>query len=161
MSSSEIDERQFLRHTLATLAYRGGKVIRDVPEGFGSFSGGAGTRTPSQILAHIGDLLDWVLSQAEGRQAWKETPPGEWSADVERFHRGLAALDAYLASEAPLAHPAARMFQGGIADALTHVGQIAMLRRMAGGPVRAENYFQAEIVIGRVGQEQAKPKREF
>ena len=123
--------------------------------------GGAGTRTPSQILAHIGDLLDWVLSQAEGRQAWKETPPGEWSADVERFHRGLAALDAYLASEAPLAYPAARMFQGGIADALTHVGQIAMLRRMAGGPVRAENYFQAEIVIGRVGTEQTKPRREF
>ena len=89
------------------------------------------------------------------------TPPGEWSADVERFHRGLAALDAFLASDAPLGFPAARMFQGGIADALTHVGQIAMLRRMAGAPVKGENYFQAEIVIGRVGAEQAKPRREF
>jgi hypothetical protein len=132
-----------------------------VPDGFGGFSGGAGTRTPSQILAHVCDLFDWVLSQAEGRQAWKETPPGEWSADVARFHRGLAALDALLASDAPLGFPAARMFQGGIADALTHIGQIAMLRRMAGGPVKGENYFQADIVIGRLGAEQGKPRREF
>ena len=33
-------ERAFLRHTVATLAYRGGKAIRDVPEGFGGFTSG-------------------------------------------------------------------------------------------------------------------------
>ena len=155
-------ERAFLRHTVAVLAYRGGKVVRDAPAGFGGFAvGDQQSRTPSQILAHVGDLLDWVLSQAEGRQAWKETPPGEWSADVERFHRGLAALDAYLSSDAPLGYPATRMFQGGIADALTHVGQLAYLRRLAGARVKGENYFRAEIAAGRVGPDQSARRREF
>ena len=155
-------DRAFLRHTVATLAYRGGKAIRDAPAGFGGLVvGDRKSRTPSEILAHIGDLLDWLLSQAQGAEKWKPTPPGEWEADVQRFFRGLEALDAYLASDAPLAVPAQQMFQGGIADALTHVGQIAFLRRLAGAPVRGENYFRAEISMGRVGTDQSSRRREF
>ena len=154
-------KREMLRHTLATLAYRGGKAVRGAPEGFGGFGAGGGSRTPLQILAHIGDLLDWALSMARGEQRWNDSPPKEWDEEVARFFEGLAAFDAYLASDAPLAVPAEGLFQGPVADALTHVGQIALLRRMAGAPVRGENYFKAEIVAGRVGAEQAAPRREF
>jgi hypothetical protein len=96
-----------------------------------------------------------------GESVWRETPPGRWEDDVLRFHAALERLDAFLTSEAPLAHPPGRIFQGPIADALTHIGQLAMLRRMAGSPMRGENYFVADIVSGRLGPEQAPPMREF
>ena len=154
-------ERQMLRHTLATLAYRGGKTLRGAPEGFSGFRASASTRTPGQVLAHIGDLLDWALSIAQGKQEWHNSQMQSWELDSQRFFAALAALDAYLASGEPLGAPVEKLFQGPIADALTHVGQIAILRRMADAPVRAENYFRAEIVAGRVGPDQAVPKREF
>jgi hypothetical protein len=153
--------RAFLRHTVATLAYRGGKAVRGVPPGFGSFSPGGTARSAGRILAHIGDLLDWALSMARGEQAWTDSEPAPWETDAERFHAALRAFDDYLASTAPLAVPAEKLFQGPVADALTHVGQIAMLRRLAGGPIRGENYFKAEIVAGRVGPDQTPPRREF
>jgi hypothetical protein len=154
-------DRELLRHTLATLAYRGGKVLRGAPEGFGAFTAGGTTRRASAILAHIGDLLDWALSIAQNAQAWRETPPDVWDRDAARFFESLARFDAYLASEAPLGASAERLFQGPIADALTHVGQLAMLRRLAGAPVGGENYFMADIGSGRVGPSQSAPRREF
>ena len=150
-----------LRHTLATLAYRGGKALRGAPAEFAEFRVGATTRTPAQILAHIGDLLDWALSIAEGREAWHNSPPLAWDKGSARFFAALEAFDKRLASEVPLACPAEGLFQGPIADAFTHVGQIALLRRLAGCPVRGENYLKAEITAGRVGSEQAKPQFEF
>ena len=154
-------KRAMLRHTVATLAYRGGKAVRGTPEGFGGFSAGEGLRTPVQILAHVGDLLDWALSMARGDKRFNESVPRAWDAEVARFFEGLAAFDAYLASDEPLGVPPEGLFQGPVADALTHVGQIALLRRLAGAAVRGENYFRAEIVAGRVGAEQAAPRREF
>ncbi len=154
-------KRDLLRHTLATLAYRGGKTVRDAPAAFAGFRAAEKSRTPAEILAHIGDLLDWALSLAQGKQAWHDSKPLAWDQEVQRFHAGLAALDGFLASGAPLGCPAEKLFQGPVADALTHVGQIAMLRRLAGSPVRAENYFQADIEVGRVGAEQTAPAREF
>jgi len=150
-----------LRHTLATLAYRGGKTLRGAPPDFGKFRAADGTRQPGQILAHICDLLDWGLKLAGGKQEWKEQPPQAWEEDTARFFAALEALDGRLASGEPLGFPAEKLFQGPIADALTHTGQIAMLRRMAGSPVRGENYFKAGIVAGRVGSEQAAPALEF
>jgi hypothetical protein len=155
------DSRAFLRHTVATLAYRGAKAVRGAPESFAQFRAAPDSRSPLQILAHIGDLLDWCLSIAEGREAWHDATPRAWSEEVERFHGALARLDAFLASSKPLGAPAERLFQGPIADALTHVGQIAMLRRLAGMPIKGENYSRAEIVGGRVGSEQTPPPREF
>jgi hypothetical protein len=154
-------ERQMLRHALATLAYRGGKTLRGAPEGFSGFRASASTRTPGQVLAHIGDLLDWALSIAQGKQEWCNSQLQSWEMDSQRFFAALAAFDEHLASGEPLGAPVEKLFQGPIADALTHVGQIAILRRMADAPVRAENYFRAEIVAGRVGPNQAAPKREF
>ncbi|HXY42391.1 MAG TPA: hypothetical protein VEQ10_22135 [Vicinamibacteria bacterium] len=153
--------REMLRHTLATLAYRGGKAVRDAPSGFAGFKPAPTGRTPGEILAHVGDLLDWTLSLARGEHVWHDSTPLPWPEEVARFHAALARADAVLASDQALGTSLERLFQGPIADALTHVGQIAMLRRMSGAPVRGENYAKAEIVAGRVGPEQATPRREF
>lgn len=161
MSAPSDPTRQFLRHTIATLAYRGGKVLRDAPPTFATFQVGDTTRTPIQILAHVGDLFDWALSQAMGSERWNDAVPLPWEQEVARFHSGLSALDAYLASDAVLACPCEKLFQGPIADALTHVGQLAMLRRLAGQAVRGENYAVAPIAVGHVGPLQAAARMEF
>lgn len=159
--STHEGRREMLRHTVATLAYRGGKTLRGAPDEFGAFSACEGARKPVEILAHVGDLLGWALWLARGEYRWRDDAPLSWEEEVARFFNGLAALDALLASDAPLGMEPEKIFQGPIADALTHVGQIAMLRRMAGAPVRGENYFLAEIAAGRVGDEQAAPRKEF
>ena len=150
-----------LRHTVATLAYRAEKALRGAPSDFASFKASPATRTPAEILAHMGDLLDWALVLANGKQAWHDSAPLPWHDEVARFFRALQALDDRLRSNGDPGFPAEKIFQGPLADALTHTGQIALLRRLAGSPVRGENYFQAEIVQGRVGAEQAPAKREF
>jgi len=155
------DKIQLLRHTVATLAYRGGKALRGAPAGFETFKAGPTTRTPGEILAHLGDLLDWALSLANGQQKWQGSPPLAWDAGTERFFRALEAFDARLADSSPLGASPEKLFQGPIADSLTHVGQIALLRRLAGVPVRGENYLRADITAGRVGAEQAAPNFEF
>jgi hypothetical protein len=151
----------FLRHTLATLAYRGGKAVRGATAEFARFQASPGTRTPGQILAHIGDLFDWALGLAEGRHEWHDSAPLPWEKETVRFFAGLQTLDRRLASGSPLKTTAEKLFQGPMADALTHVGQIAMLRRMAGCPIRGENYLRADIQAGCLGPEQAAPVVEF
>ena len=153
--------RAFLRHTVATLAYRAGKALRDAPPEFATFVVKPGSRTPAEILAHMGDLFDWALSMAEGQQRWKNSPCQPWDADCDRFFRALEAFDDYLASDAPLGTTTERLFQGPIADALTHTGQLTMLRRIAGAPIRGENYAKADIATGRVGRAQAASRVEF
>lgn len=155
------DTRAFLRHTLATMAYRGGKAIRNAGPSFAEYGSAETSRTPAKILAHIGDLMDWGLAMSEGRREWHDSVPLAWEKECERFFAALKKFDDYLASEKPLEVSAERLFQGPIADALTHIGQIAMLRRMAGVPIRGENYYVAEITAGRVGADQAAPRKEF
>lgn len=155
------DDRTLLRHSLATLAYRGGKTIRGAPESFANYGEPETSRTPAKILAHIGDLMDWALSMADGSRKWHDSTPLAWDKEGERFFAALKKFDDYLASDKPLQAPAEKLFQGPIADALTHTGQLAMLRRLAGCPIKGENYFVAEIVTGRVGAEQAAPKKVF
>jgi hypothetical protein len=160
MGSSDA-KREMLRHTVATLAYRGAKAVRGASDSFGSCGAPDTKRTPARVLAHIGDLLDWALSIAKGNEAWHDSEPLPWNEEVERFHKALESFDSYLASDGALAASCERLFQGPIADALTHVGQIAMLRRMAEEPIKGENYSRAKIEAGRVGAEQEAPKREF
>jgi hypothetical protein len=151
-----------LRHMLATIAYRGGKAIRNAPEGFGSFRAEGSLNTPVLLLAHIGDLIEWTHRSCRGEeQSYRISEPLEWSAEVQRFHAALGAFDRDLASGGELRANLEALFQAPIADALTHIGQLALLRRMAGDPVAGESYRQAEIVPGRVGPEQAPPGREF
>ena len=158
---SNDSKREMLRHTVATLAYRGAKAVRDAPDSFASFKASPTTRTPAEILAHIGDLLDWALSIAQGSETWHNSEPLPWPEEIARFHTALARFDDYLASDGELEASCERMFQGPIADALTHVGQLTMLRRVAGDPMKGENYSRAKIEAGRVGADQQKPKREF
>ena len=155
-----------LRDTLASLAYRAAKVVRGAPADFSRFTPTAGSRSAGQILAHMGDLMAWAASIVEGKQAWHDSTPQAWDADAQRFFDGLAKFDALLAGPRD-ATPGLRegteekLFQGPVADALTHVGQLALLRRIAGEPIKSENYFVADIKAGRVGQDQTPPKREF
>ena len=155
------EARRFLRHTLATLAYRAEKPLRDAPAEFARLRAGPTSRTPAEILAHMCDLLEWAAWLARGKHRWRDVPPTTWSADCERFFAGVAALDAILAADAPLGCTAEEIFQGPIADALTHTGQLSMLRRLAEAPVRGENYAKAHIRIGRLGRDQSTDRVEF
>jgi hypothetical protein len=157
MTPSSDGKITLLRHTVATLAYRGGKALHGAPLEFASY----GSRTPGQILAHVCDLFDWALKMADGKHEWHDSQPQSWDADIARFFAGLEAFDRRLASGVPLGVAPEGLFQGPVADALTHVGQIAMLRRMAGCPVSGENYFVAKIETGRVGADQAAPVIQF
>jgi hypothetical protein len=150
-----------LRHALATLAYRAGKTLRGAPPEFSAFAPAPGTRTAGQILAHMGDLMDWGASVARGQQTWRNSPVQAWDADVQRFFDALAAFDAAIAATPPDAALANRLFQGPVADALQHSGQLAMLRRLASAPIRGENFFVADIAEGRVGPDQRPPRVEF
>jgi hypothetical protein len=156
-----VTDRELLRHTVATLAYRAGKALRHAPPTFADFDVAPSTRTPAQILAHMGDLFDWALSLARGHHTWHDSMPQPWDQEVARFFAALDAFDAYLASDQPLGWSAERLFQGPVADALTHTGQLTMLRRLAGTPIRGENYAKATIAAGSVGPTQAAPIYEF
>jgi hypothetical protein len=161
MNQSADMGRQFLRHAVATIAYRGGKALRGAPESFATFRIGEATRPPAKLVAHIGDLFDWALLMAKGETQWKDSEPLPWDREVERFFATLTAFDDHLASDAPLQVTVEKLIQGPVADSLTHIGQLAMLRRVAGAPIRAENYAVAEIVAGRTGADQAAARREF
>ena len=157
---SNAQTRAVVRHLAATLAYRAAKVLRDAPPGFAQASFGDSTRTPAAIVAHLADLMAWAITLTRGAYVWKAEGSGDWQTEVARFFDNLATLDRELASSTADVS-IEKLIQGPLADALTHVGQLAMLRGMAGVPVRPESYARAEIVAGRVGLEQAPPGREF
>lgn len=152
-----------IRHTIATLAYRTSKTMRGAPESFAGFKASPMSKTPVEIVAHMGDLFDWALSMAIGEPKWHAAIPQDWVNECHRFFTTLKKFDDYLASELPTRYELTRLFQGPIADALTHTGQLAMLRRLHGFPMKGESYNRADIVIGRVGSEQtlADTKYEF
>lgn len=146
-------KREALRHLVATVAYRGGIAVLDAPEGFAVFRADDGVRVPAEILAHIGDLLEGSLHLLRGVLVYLTSAPLPWVEEVSRFFSAAQELDSYLESGAPLACPVEKLIQGPVGDALTHVGQLVMLRRLAGSPVRAESYFTAEIIPGRVSEQ--------
>ena len=152
-----MDDREFLRHTLATLAYRAGKTLRGASLGLADYRLHPDAKPAVAILAHMGDLFDWALSMAIGKPKWNNATPQSWDAECVRFFAALKAFDDVLASDQPLSYETTRLFQGPIADALTHTGQIAMIRKLHGEPVKGESYNLADIQIGRVGSDQAPP----
>jgi hypothetical protein len=154
--------RDIVRHTLATLAYRVSKAIRGAPQSYGNFRVGATTRTPAAILAHMSDLMDWALTMAQGREQWQVHPPRSWANDVDRLFAAITTLDQGLASGVAIERPALlQLVQGPIADALTHTGQLTLLRRLADAPVRGEAYQVAPIAAGQTGLDQPPPVFEF
>ena len=157
--------RTLLRHIVATLTYRAAKVLRDAPLEFGGMAFGSSTRRPVLIVAHMADLMEWAHRLARGEYSWKAGGGDDWDTEVGRFFAGLSALDRALASDdslnGPVENPVEKLIQGPLADALTHVGQLAMLRGMAGAPIQPESYARADIVVGRVGLDQTPPRAPF
>jgi hypothetical protein len=141
-------KRDLLRHLVATIVFRGNVAVRDAPDDFAGFKIGETVRTPGEILAHIGDLLQGSAYLLKGEMIYLNSSPLPWNEEVDRFFATARDLDAFLASDAPVRIPVEKLTQGPIADALTHIGQIIILRRAAGIPVRTESYFQAEIAAG-------------
>jgi hypothetical protein len=161
---SDDPTRDFVRHAVATLAYRGSKILRGAPADFAGVRAGdspTGTRNALEILAHLGDLLDWSSLLVAGEKGWHGSPPQSWEHEVGRFYDGLRKVDAALASGSSPSMPLEKIFQGPIADAFTHLGQLSLLRRIAGSPIRGEAYVLSDIAVGRVGPEQPPPGREF
>jgi hypothetical protein len=154
------EKRQLLRHTLATVAYRATRALEGTPDSFGSFAG-TGGRQPVQLLAHMCDLFDWALSIAQGSERWRNSETLAWPAAQKRFFESLGAFDEYLASDATIHGSPEGLFQGPIADALTHIGQLAMMRRLAGSPGRGENFYVADIVAGEVDADQPAAVKPF
>jgi hypothetical protein len=154
------EKRELLRHTVASLAYRSARALDGAPESFATFDG-CGGRRPVEILAHMGDLFDWALSVVEGNERWRSSTPLSWEAEKARFFDALKSFDDYLASDNRLHAEAEPIFQGPIADALTHVGQLAMMRRLAGSPTCGENFFVATVVAGQVNAEQPVAAQPF
>ena len=146
------EKRELLRHALATIAYRAFRALDGAPAQFASFTGAG--KEPSEILAHMGDLFDWSLTAARGEPVWRVSRPLGWDEEKQRFFAALTAFDAVLASGEPIHVPFEKLLQGPVADALTHIGQIAMLRRLAGCPKRSENMYVAAIASGQTGSEQ-------
>ena len=153
------EKRELLRHTVASLAYRAARALEGAPDEFATFSGAG--RRPIDILAHMGDLFDWALSSVKGSERWHNSTPLALPAEKQRFFTALGAFDTYLASTDPLHASVDRLFQGPIADALTHVGQLAMLRRLAGCPTRGENFYVAKVAVGQVKADQPAPVEPF
>src|SRR5690349_21551614 len=154
-------DRELLRHTVATLAYRAAKTMRGAPESFASYRPGPKANSAVEIVAHMGDLFDWALSMALGQGKWNNATPQAWDKECARFFAALKTFDDLLASDAEIQYDLTRLFQGPIADALTHTGQLAMMRRLSGAPMKGESYNRADVVIGRISLEQTPPDPKF
>ena len=156
-----VTDRELFRHALATLAYRTAKVLREAPESFASFQVGPSSRTPLQIVSHMADLMAWSLSMVQGQGKWSPSTPGTWDAERARFFASVEAFDRALAGDEPVGFELTRLFQGPLADALTHTGQLTMLRRLHGAPMKSESYVRADVVMGRVGADQTPPNPKY
>jgi hypothetical protein len=152
-------KRELLRHAVATVGYRATRALEDASEEFADFAGCG--RTPAQILAHMGDLFDWALSMAKGEARWRNSMPLAWNEEKARFFAALEAFDGALASAEPIHASEEVLMQAPVADALTHVGQLAMMRRLAGSPAWSENFSAAKIVAGRAGADQELAVKRF
>jgi hypothetical protein len=151
-------KRQLLRHFLAALAYRTQKALRGVPEEFGKFCAGEGVRTPSELVRHMTSVLGYCCTLFTGGH-YRPEPLPSLKQEIIRFHEMLKDLSRHIAEGTPLEGPVSleRLLQGPFSDAMTHAGQLAMLRRLAGIPVAPENFVFADINPERLGVDQAEP----
>lgn len=149
--------RPLLQHALATLAYRTQKALRGAPDGFASFRAGVHVRTPLDLLWHMTGLVGYARTMLRGG-TFAPPPVPTLAEEIARFHAELAALrDDFADPSLDATITDEQFLQGPIADALTHAGQLAMLRRLAGDPVPSENFIQADVRADNVGVEQPLP----
>lgn len=152
---------QLVRHFLAAIAYRFQKAVRGAPSDFADFSCGNQMRTPVEIVRHMTSVLGYARSFAIGGEyPVKPTPLPTWDHEVARFHEMLESLSPHIGEDGSLGTlTAEQMLQGPLADVMTHVGQLAMLRRLAGDPVPPENFIYADVSRERLGPDQPRPSR--
>jgi len=147
-----------LRHFLAALAYRTQKALRNAPSDFGDFAAGNLTRTPRDLVQHMTSVLGYARTFFRGG-SYRPAPLPSLEGEVERFHEMLADLSAHLEAGDPLVDMTPeQLLQGPFSDAMTHAGQLAMLRRLHGSPVPPENFSLAEVDRSNVGEDQASPR---
>ena len=150
------DKRGLLRHFLAALAYRTQKALRDAPSDFGSFGAGQGVRTPIQLVRHMTSVLGYARTFFVGGE-YRADPLPSFENEIDRFHKMLQDLAGRLEAGAALRETTPeRLLQGPFSDAMSHAGQLAMLRRLAGIPVAPENFVFAQIDAERLGRDQAE-----
>ena len=152
------EKRDLLRHFLAAIAYRTQKALRGAPPEFGGFQPGNQIRTPAELVRHMTSVLGYARTFFIGGQYWPEALPS-LNEEVTRFHETVEDLARHLESGTPLLREMSeeQLLQGPFSDAMTHAGQLAMLRRLAGVPVPPENFVFAEITPARLGVDQAEP----
>ena len=91
---------------------------------------------------------------------YNQEPLADFHAEVLRFHRTLEDLAQHLELGTPLQGiTPEQLLQGPLSDAMTHAGQLAMLRRLAGSPVSPENFVYADITHQNLGPDQPAPVR--
>ena len=154
----DVATRALLRHFLAALAYRTQKALRGAPPGFGAFAAGHDVRTPAALLRHMTSVLGYAGSQFGGGRR-RPDPLPDVPAELARFHATVAALAAHLEAGNPLLGiTPEQLLQGPLSDAMTHAGQLALLRRLAGSPVAPEDFVEAAVSPDRLGPDQALPR---
>jgi len=153
-------DRQLLKHFLAAIAYRTQKALRDAPDHYPTFSAGNRVRTPTELIHHMTSLMGYVRTFFVGGQfPMKPEPLPTFREEVARFHEMLEAVGTLLASDAKPSISTEQLLQGPFADTMTHVGQLAMLRRLADAPVRPENFVFADIRAERLHANQPPPAK--
>lgn len=150
-------KRQILRHFLATLAYRTQKALRGAPEEFGDYRAASLVRTPHELVLHMTGVIGFARSLFDNGDAWPNKMP-TFKEEIERFHNTLEELGRHLDSgKDPRDTTLERLLQGPLSDAMTHIGQIAMLRRLYGSPVPGEGFMLADIRMDNLSSEQPPP----
>jgi hypothetical protein len=154
-------DRELLRHFLAAIAYRTQKALRGAPQHYPTFSAGNRTRTPIEIVRHMASLMGYVTTHfVSGTYPVKPDPLPTFAAEVARFHENLQRVGDLLQGGTPLREiTIEQLLQGPLADTMTHVGQLAMLRRLADAPIAPENFMYADIRADRLHAEQPPPAR--
>jgi hypothetical protein len=152
------DKQSLLRHFLAALVYRTQKALRDAPAEFGDFRAGEGVRTPAELVRHMTSVIGYSRTFFLGGQ-YRPEPLPSLQEEIIRFHLMVEDVAGHIEAGTPLAEGMTeeRLLQGPFSDAMTHAGQLAMLRRLAGVPVPPENFIVAEITAERLGINQAEP----
>lgn len=154
-------EQALLTHFLAAIAYRTQKVLRDAPPHFPHFAAGHQVRTPVEILRHMTSLMGYTRTLfLGGTYPVRPEPQGTFADEITRFHDMLGDVGRLLTAGTPLREISyQQLLQGPFADVMTHVGQVALLRRLADAPVAPENFIYADIRSDRLGPDQAMPAR--
>jgi hypothetical protein len=154
------DSTTLMRHAIATLAYRASRVLTATPSGFEGFDAGQGVMTPKKMLNHMSTILAYAHAQLMSEDFQRPTEVDEWSMEVDRFFETLTLLDRAVESGMRAdADTVLRMLQGPMLDVATHIGQLSMLRRLAGSPTPKDHYIKAAVTIGRTGKDQPPPAR--